>query len=218
MDRRPRRFGMGDLMILIAALGVGMANARVLWLALAAEGPSVSVWWYWTTARISAAMMISAWATPLTLACLAFRLRRPRPAWRRVALRPGAAATLSCALIFAVRLLEVAAAFRAPAVQPNWGTAFAKAFILRFNDSSYLVLMNSLDRSGVLSSVEPAMCFGVVVASFSTPCGYAVGAVWLVLALSRRWRPEKSWIDRLGRALGVAWIATTALAAWPIPR
>lgn len=28
---------------------------------------------------------------------------------------------------------------------------------------------------------------------------------WGLLAVTRRWRPEKSWIDRLGRVLGVCW-------------
>jgi hypothetical protein len=41
--------------------------------------------------------------------------------------------------------------------------------------------------------------------SFSV--GSGVGAAWLTLALSRRWSPEPSWVDRLGRGLGVYWIA-----------
>jgi hypothetical protein len=28
------------------------------------------------------------------------------------------------------------------------------------------------------------------------------------------WRPERSWIDRLGRALGVYWIGVTLLFGW----
>ncbi len=34
----------------------------------------------------------------------------------------------------------------------------------------------------------------------------AVLGSWLALAFSRRWRPERSWIDRAGRALGLYWI------------
>jgi hypothetical protein len=40
---------------------------------------------------------------------------------------------------------------------------------------------------------------------FSLGCG--VGAAWLILALSMRWRGEPSWIDRLGRSLGIYWIS-----------
>lgn len=31
-------------------------------------------------------------------------------------------------------------------------------------------------------------------------------SAWLILAVSGGWRPEKSWIDRLGRAIGIGWI------------
>jgi hypothetical protein len=35
----------------------------------------------------------------------------------------------------------------------------------------------------------------------------AIAAAWLILALSGRWRPERTWIDRLGCLIGLAWIA-----------
>jgi hypothetical protein len=44
--------------------------------------------------------------------------------------------------------------------------------------------------------------------------GLTVGAAWLVLALSRRWRAEPSWVDRFGRAMGVLWIATLPWLFW----
>jgi len=41
----------------------------------------------------------------------------------------------------------------------------------------------------------------------------AVAVAWATLVLSGNWKPEASWIDRLGRALGVGWIvAAFALA------
>jgi hypothetical protein len=39
------------------------------------------------------------------------------------------------------------------------------------------------------------------------PPAIAVGSVWAVLALDRRWRPEPKWLDRLGRILGAYWLA-----------
>jgi hypothetical protein len=39
------------------------------------------------------------------------------------------------------------------------------------------------------------------------PPDIAVGSVWAVLALDRRWRPEPTWLDRLGRILGTYWLA-----------
>ena len=43
--------------------------------------------------------------------------------------------------------------------------------------------------------------------------GPAVAGCWIALALGGRWRPEPAWDDRLGRALGAAWIAV-ALASY----
>jgi hypothetical protein len=37
--------------------------------------------------------------------------------------------------------------------------------------------------------------------------GLAVSTSWMTLLVGRRWRAEASWVDRLGRALGVGWIA-----------
>ena len=41
--------------------------------------------------------------------------------------------------------------------------------------------------------------------------GPAVAATWLGLVLSRRWRPEPGWIDRIGRLIGVLWLLTILL-------
>jgi hypothetical protein len=68
----------------------------------------------------------------------------------------------------------------------------------------------------LIGHIEPLGCFGVLTVSFASPCGPAVAAVWLVLAMSGRWRPEKSWIDRLARLLGATWIGISALAMFPV--
>lgn len=47
--------------------------------------------------------------------------------------------------------------------------------------------------------------------------GPAVGLCWLGLVISRRWRPEPTWIDRLGRFLGFLWILTL-LCDWRFGR
>jgi hypothetical protein len=38
--------------------------------------------------------------------------------------------------------------------------------------------------------------------------GVAVLGAWTVMAAGRRWRTEASWLDRLGRVLGLWWIGT----------
>jgi hypothetical protein len=45
-------------------------------------------------------------------------------------------------------------------------------------------------------------------ASYPAPFALSTAVAWTTLAWSGRWRPESSWIDRLGRALGVFWIAS----------
>jgi hypothetical protein len=43
---------------------------------------------------------------------------------------------------------------------------------------------------------------------------FAVIGAWLALALGRRFRPERSWVDRAGRVLGAYWVflALTGIA------
>jgi hypothetical protein len=45
---------------------------------------------------------------------------------------------------------------------------------------------------------------GVIMGAF--PIAYAVAAAWGVLAIQKRWRAERHWLDRLGRVLGAAWL------------
>jgi hypothetical protein len=47
------------------------------------------------------------------------------------------------------------------------------------------------------------------------PAG-AVAIAWLALAATRRWNMESSCIDRLGRALGLGWLAIFLLSIWVI--
>ena len=35
----------------------------------------------------------------------------------------------------------------------------------------------------------------------------AVSSAWLALVIGRAWKAERSWIDRIGRLVGVGWIA-----------
>jgi hypothetical protein len=47
--------------------------------------------------------------------------------------------------------------------------------------------------------------------------GPAVAVTWLGLFLSRRWRPEPGWLDRIGRVIGVFWLLTL-LCDWRFGR
>jgi hypothetical protein len=205
-SHKPRRFGIADLMILIAALGVGIAGAWDVWLRVVDTHSGR------TRAWLVFASIVSAVATPLTLACLAFRLRRPRPDRHRLWIQPGAAAILTCSLVFVLRTLELAVALAMP-TRSVWPTT--RIATIRVSDATYLLFMQGQDINGVVGYVEPLGCFGVTVVTFAWPCGSAVAAVWLMLAISGRWRPQRTWIDRLGRVLGWVWILITTLTAVP---
>jgi hypothetical protein len=219
MERRTRRFGLGDMLILIAALGAGMYGAREMW-RMQVEKPG-SYWTSVTPSWLMAAAMAASFATPMTLACLAFRLRGPRPPRHRLWLQPGAAAMLACSLLFVAKGVEVAGAFARRDVNDISGQAAR----VRVSDTTYLIHVSpsplllmgwSVPASnGVLWSYD-AGCWGIQMAAFSSPCGFTVAAIWSLLALSGRWRPERSWIDRLGRLLGVAWIGCAVAVSVPL--
>jgi hypothetical protein len=59
-------------------------------------------------------------------------------------------------------------------------------------------------NASVPSDLFSAMALRVVE---PLPLAAAVAATWSLLLLNRRWRPERSWIDRLGRFLGFYWLA-----------
>lgn len=50
------------------------------------------------------------------------------------------------------------------------------------------------------------LTFGLLHAASVGPVGVAILASWIALALSGRWRPVPSWLDRVGRLLGLVWI------------
>jgi hypothetical protein len=121
----------------------------------------------------------------LSTALLVCRLRRPRPRGRRLWLLPGTITALAAALVS----LQVFTQSLAGAVS-RWLRSLGPqshpqgSFI-------YFPLLVSFELFS-MSSWE-----------FVAP---AVGLTWLVLFLGGRWRGEPSWVDRLGRALGVCWI------------
>jgi hypothetical protein len=48
--------------------------------------------------------------------------------------------------------------------------------------------------------------------------GFGVVVAWITLVLVGRWRPEPTWLDRLGRAVGIVWILMAQLTWFVIRR
>jgi hypothetical protein len=164
---RSRRFGLGDAMILIVALALGLALAGPAFMIIA-DGIRSAPRNHFRT--LAGAVQLGRFLNIIVLnflfffipACLILRLRRPRPPLRTLIHQPGFAA---CAAPVAVVLAYLPLALFAP--------------------------------SGLAGQVTEIGVQALPVA--------AVPLAWLSLIATRRWDPEPSWIDRLGRILGVLW-------------
>lgn len=132
-------------------------------------------------------------AASLSLAVLALRLRRPRSRWRRMIRQPGLIACLAALGGLAVGLVYTAFNVLENArmiTRPPGEVPYA-------SDPTNWIL--TFDWSGPL------------------PAGFAVAVAWSTQALVGRWRAEPSWIDRLGRLVGVGWMAL-GVAGWYLIR
>jgi hypothetical protein len=177
----PRRFNVGDALILVAALGLGLSSIRdrIRTVVPRAHAWSQDYHRYENDlaivppidaaeldfARKSLFVQISdegrAWflsvLTGLTPAQILLRLRRPRPAWRSLVHQLG---FIACLAAVAGYLLD-----------RGWDHAVRLGF-----------------------------------APFPFWTSLSVLAAWAIMFLSQRGHAEKGWIDRLGRVLGTAWV------------
>jgi len=167
-----RRFNLGDAIIAVAASALFLAALTRSWmpaLRIAFDRLYVPTGWMAVEGTPPPIDPLSfafvAWSfVPISLvicflAFAAFRLRRPRPPLRVVALQPGMVAF--------------------------WAVAFHVAL--------EIVFLTASDNHG--PTLWPTMVLGCCVLPIA----------WGAMKLTGRWRPEPSWIDRLGRVLGVCW-------------
>ncbi len=165
---RCRPFGLGDAMILIVALALGLALAGPGIIVVADGIRTIPLKQFRT---LAGAVSLGRFLNVIVLnflfflipACLILRIRRPRPTLRALIRQPGFAA---CAAPVAFVLVSLPLAFFAP--------------------------------SGLAGQVIEIG--GQVLAALAAPLA------WVVLIAARRWNPEPSWVDRLGRILGALWM------------
>ena len=200
----PRRLLLSDVVVLIGVTAIALGIFRMYHAEL-----NPLKWWppgrYASTYRDyvgfvwSCLILASPFAMAWTLAILGLRLRHPRPRWGRVVRQPGLIAGLIAASVLAVRLLGFAIMFARIKVVPNNGAWRA------------LLIHNAFKSLG-----EPGpLIFGADhFLGTMAMIGLSVGSGWMLLLISGRWRPERSWIDRAGRVLGWFWIATLPLTCW----
>jgi hypothetical protein len=157
---------LSDVLVLIAAIAVGLASTRI-GLRHLAEGTDQKRYAF----RID---QFFCFATPvllsLSLAIFGLSLRRPRPPLVRLVREPGFAAigaVTSVFLISGVRQL-------------------IEALVQDYDETSVFFYLAAIGRM-------PA------------DVGLGVCVAWVPLAIGR-WRPNRSWTDRFGRAIGFLWI------------
>ncbi len=186
--KRCRAFTLLDLLLLIAAVGLGLAWTRhyqhteqgfesypvpdeVGGFVPARFFPNyrlaVILWWIVGLYHCVAVV---------TMALLALRLRRPHARLRRLTCQPGTVACAAVTLAVCVEMIEqIPSAIQSYLLggQPWW-------------DVGHLAYW---DMDGPYESV-------------------AVAAVWLLMVSSRRWKREPGWIDGFGIILGAFWLIT----------
>ncbi len=130
-----------------------------------------------------------------TLAFLILRWRRPRPSWWILARQPGlmacGVATLVLIVQFSAIAFRWAVAWSWTAIGPSRSPGVSSFGATSLTASALQHLWLSI-HSGFLDSASAA---------------HGIAGAWLIMALGGWWRPERSGIDRLGIALGVAWMA-----------
>jgi hypothetical protein len=130
-----------------------------------------------------------------TLALFFLRLRAPSPPRRALTRQPGLIASAVAILVLSVEFCAILVRWAVtwswtalgPAESPG-GQSFRAAALFHM---SLLDLWQSVSV-GFLESTSAA---------------HGIAGAWLIMALGGWWRPERTAIDRLGRAIGLAWIA-----------
>lgn len=179
MDAAPTRFKMRDAMILIAATGAGLGLSRGVWLANEKMlGPNRQSPGPWVDyVRFGAAVT----ATAALAGCLGIALfvcstLSDRRSLRRKLAAPGFIPPF-------VLLLESFAEVIYYTPTWMWVATGHSSHIAGWIDARLVVHHIIGERPGAL-----------------------IAAVWIVQWINGRFRPETTWLDRSGRALGIFWI------------
>jgi hypothetical protein len=107
---------------------------------------------------------------------------------------------------FPLRLRQPRPPWRRVARQP--GMVACCAIVLAVALSALRVLSTAMEP-GRATALSGNNLFVMVVSHIVI--AHSVAAAWMALVLATGWRPERSWIDRMGRALGTFWLVALAI-------
>ena len=200
-----RPFTILDSMVLIASTALGFVTMRLyavplLQFELSALPTFPRLWL--TAYRYIVVVM------PLTLtwsfAGFLLAFRRPRSPLRRLIRQPGFVACGAVSVVIAIRVtgyltLWLRGVYRNVGV---FGMDYWQAFTIPFSRLGRGPILVFADYAGPYFSTT---AFGVTT---------AVAAAWSLLYLSGRWRSDPGWLDRMGRLLGLFWLAITPFSCW----
>ncbi len=190
MPTKPeRRFTLADAMVLVAATAAGLALSRA-WSRILAQrtdvlglDPGLLPGLAPLTRQVVLGWpVVAMW----TLALVALRLRKPRPIGRRLFSPPGVATCVVASVMMGLEVAYEALLYVASMLIKN-PAAFGSG-----DGWSWVAYWSLLKAS-------------------SPTIGLAVAASWVAMALARRWRPERGWIDRAGLVVGALWIILVVL-------
>ena len=163
---------------------VAAAAVGVFWTQAAHLGQNLlpSPWRVHWRGWLQAPVPVLASVAVATLIC---RLIPPRPPLRRLARQPGTTALVLITLIvLLVGVILGLGVILAPYFDPGRLGPTSTSYPVRLSTLSYQIFN----------------------------AGKMVAVFWIWQAAARLWRPERSWIDRIGRALGIALIVLDLLA------
>jgi hypothetical protein len=202
-----RRFTMMDAMLLVAATAIGLGLVREFDRDFTSfiRDTYYQGWESQFGKAVGMILRVIALTLPCalawTVATLALRLRPPRPPWRRLMRQPGFVACLAAPLPAAVAMLH-------RAVYCYLDT-YTNVITPHSLPSPPFITHGAITSSGMPVDSPPEFWSSIFsgISTFTGPAiSMTVAVAWIILALSGRFRPERSWIDRLGRGLGVFWI------------
>ncbi len=182
-----RRFRLLDAMILVAATAAGCALSQSVCHALVGDLSWETLPEIWNPPYQSS---LTGWDVLEERAILVACLTMPPVLIWTLALIP-------------IRLVGPRPPFRRLARQPGIMAACATMMAIAFIGLQFVAGLTVIGWDSTWDLV-----LGYSAPFVPTSIGLAVSVSWMTLLVVRRWCAEPSWVDRLGRALGVFWIVS----------